>query len=45
MRMEYPSKVSQPLKKQDKKCKKGETGVKFRKQFGIEFCNSDVKHK
>ena len=43
MRMEYPSKVSQPLNKQDKKCKKGER--KFRKQFGIEFCNSDVKPK
>ena len=42
MRMEYPSKVSQPLNKQDKKCKKGERGVEFRKQFGLEFCNSNV---
>ena len=33
MRMEYPSKVSQPLNKQDKKCLKGERGLKFRKQF------------
>ena len=43
MRMEYPSKASQPLNKQDKKCKKEERGVKFRKQFGLEFCNSGVK--
>ena len=31
--MEYQSKVSQPLNEQDKKCKNGERGVKFRKQF------------
>ena len=45
MRMEYTSKASQPLNKQDKKCKKEESGVKFRKQFGLEFCNSNVKYK